>query len=168
MVSISQGEDAPDFALPDKDGDTHSLAEFRGNWLVLYFYPRDNTSGCTKEALDFSDLIEDFKRLNATVVGISPDSPESHGKFIEKYGLKVMLLSDQDKTVMKKYGAIGLKKNYGREYEGVIRTTFLISPDGKIAEVWKNVKVRKKKKSGEEKHAEVVLNTLIKISGSEK
>ncbi len=168
MVSISQGEDAPDFALPDKDGDIHSLAEFRGKWLILYFYPRDNTSGCTKEALDFSDLIEDFKRLNATVVGISPDSPESHGKFIEKYGLKVMLLSDQDKTVMKKYGAIGLKKNYGREYEGVIRTTFLISPDGKIAEVWKNVKVRKKKKSGEEKHAEVVLNTLIKISGSEK
>ncbi len=158
MVEV--GEMAPDFVLPDQDGREVALRDLRGRWVVLYFYPRDNTSGCTKEALDFTALLPEFEALGAVVLGISPDSPASHRRFIEKHGLALRLLSDESKAVLRAYGAWGVKKRYGKESEGVIRSTFLIAPDGRIAHRWRNVRVRVKRKSGEVRHAEVVLEKL--------
>jgi len=146
---------APQFCLPDENGDEICLKDFRGKWVVLYFYPRDNTTGCTKEARDFSEYIEEFEKLNAVVIGISPDSIESHKKFKEKHGLKVILLSDEGKDVLKKYGVWKLKKMYGRSYYGVVRSTFLIDPDGNIAYEWKRVKVKG--------HVEDVLKKLKEV-----
>ncbi|RTZ93219.1 MAG: thioredoxin-dependent thiol peroxidase [Deltaproteobacteria bacterium] len=157
---VETGDKAPDFTLPDQDGNEVSLKDFSGKWVVLYFYPKDNTSGCTKEAIDFTALKGDFGALGAVILGVSPDSPERHRGFIEKHGLGITLLSDTEKSVMKEYGAWGIKKSYGKETEGVIRSTFLISPDGKVEEVWRKVKVRVKRKSGEVKHAEIVLERL--------
>lgn len=130
------------FCLPDEEGNEVCLDNYKGKWIVLYFYPRDNTSGCTREAKDFSEHMEEFEKLNAVVIGISPDSPESHRKFKEKHSLKVKLLSDESHEVMEKYGVWQLKKLYGREYYGVVRSTFLISPDGKIVYEWKGVRVK--------------------------
>ncbi len=152
-----------DFCLPDANNQTYCLKDFSGKWVVLYFYPKDNTSGCTKEAVDFTEKVFEFKNNNAEIIGISPDKPESHSKFIVKHGLGVLLLSDEEKQVMKQYDAWGLKKNYGKEYEGVIRSTFLISPDGEIMYKWKNVNVQKKTKDGIVKHADVVLNKLLEL-----
>lgn len=160
---LNKGDRALDFKLKDQNEETRSLAEFRGKWVVLYFYPKDNTSGCTKEACDFTDELHEFRSLNAEIIGISPDSTDSHRKFIQKHDLKLVFLSDIDKTVMKQYGAWGLKKNYGKEYEGVIRSTFLINPEGEIAELWRKVKVRVKRKNGEVKHAEVVKKRLSEL-----
>ena len=140
-VAPGKGEIAPDFCLPDKDRNTICLKDLRSKWVVLYFYPKDNTSGCTLEAIDFTRDLDDFKSMNTEVLGVSPDSPESHCRFYDKNNLRVVLLSDMEKEVLKQYGAWGTKKMYGREYEGVIRTTFLIDPEGKIAEVWNKVKV---------------------------
>lgn len=162
MLKVNQK--APQFSLKNHINETIKLKDFSDKWIVLYFYPKDNTSGCTKEAIDFSELLPEFKKMNATVIGVSPDSPESHVKFISKQNLSIILLSDTEKGVMKKYGAWGMKKNYGREYEGVIRSTFLISPEGKIAEQWSKVKVRVKRKDGEVKHAEVVLDKIRELS----
>jgi len=133
---------APNFCLPDQDGKVRCLESYRGKYVILYFYPKDNTSGCTREALDFTSKIDEFKKLNAEVIGVSPDSMKSHKKFIEKHGLKITLLSDTEHKVLEMYGAWGLKKRYGREYYGVIRSTFLIDPEGKIIKIWKNVKVK--------------------------
>ncbi len=130
------------FCLPDENGKKRCLKDSRGKWVVLYFYPKDNTTGCTKEAKDFSQYIEEFEKLNAVVIGISPDSIESHKKFKDKHGLKVILLSDESKDTMQKYGVWQLKKMYGRSYYGVVRSTFLIDPDGNIAYEWKRVKVK--------------------------
>ncbi len=162
MLKVNQK--APQFTLKNHENETVKLKDFSDKWVVLYFYPKDNTSGCTKEAIDFSELLPQFKKLNAVVIGVSPDSPDSHVKFINKQKLSIVLLSDEEKGVMKKYGAWGMKKNYGREYEGVIRSTFLITPEGKIAEMWSKVKVRVKRKDGEVKHAEIVLNKIIELS----
>ena len=118
------------------------LEDFRGRWLVLYFYPRDNTPGCTIEGKEFSSLKEEFESLGAVVVGVSPDSPESHKRFAEKNGIRILLLSDPDKSLMKKFGAYGVKKMYGRISEGVIRSTFIISPEGKIVKEFRNVKAK--------------------------
>jgi len=142
---ITAGTEAPDFCLENQDDKEVSLKDNKGKWIVLYFYPKDNTSKCTKEACDFTESLEDYKKLNATVLGVSPDSTESHRYFIEKQNLGITLLSDPDKKVYKVYGAWGMKKNYGKEYEGVIRSTFIISPEGKIAEAWSKVKVRVKR-----------------------
>ena len=109
--------------------------------MVLYFYPKDNTSGCTREAVDFTIRLEDFKNLDAVVLGVSPDSVESHKKFRMKHGLKVILLSDPEHKVIETYGAWGKKKRYGKEYYGVIRSTFLIDPNGIVRKVWRNVRV---------------------------
>lgn len=163
---IEPGQKAPDFKIKDQDGNEVTLSSFAGKWVVLYFYPKDNTSGCTKEACDFTDSISDFEKINATVLGVSPDSIESHQKFIAKHSLNITLLSDPDKVAHKLYGAWGLKKNYGKEYEGVIRSTFLIAPDGELAESWKNVKVRTKRKSGEVKHADIVKEKLEAIQAT--
>jgi len=135
-------QEAMNFCLPDEEGNEVCLDSYKGKWNILYFYPRDNTSGCTREAKDFSEHMEEFEKLNAVVIGISPDSPESHRKFKEKHSLKVKLLSDESHEVMEKYGVWQLKKLYGREYYGVVRSTFLISPDGKIVYEWKGVRVK--------------------------
>ncbi|MCD6447558.1 MAG: thioredoxin-dependent thiol peroxidase [Thermoplasmata archaeon] len=135
-------QEAINFCLPDEEGNEVCLDDYKGKWVVLYFYPRDNTSGCTREAKDFSEHMEEFEKLNAVVIGISPDSPESHRKFKEKHSLKVKLLSDESHEVLEKYGVWQLKKLYGKEYYGVVRSTFLISPDGKIVYAWKGVKVK--------------------------
>jgi len=160
---IATGTEAPEFCLQNQDDKEVSLKDNSGKWIVLYFYPKDNTSGCTKEACDFTETFNDYKKLNATVLGVSPDSTESHRRFIEKQGLGITLLSDPDKKAHKAYGAWGLKKNYGKEYEGVIRSTFIISPDGKIAEAWSKVKVRVKRKGGEARHVDVVKERLKKL-----
>ena len=136
-------QEAINFCLPDEEGNEVCLDSYKGKWIILYFYPRDNTSGCTREAKDFSEHMEEFEKLNAVVIGISPDSPESHRKFKEKHSLKVKLLSDESHEVMEKYGVWQLKKLYGREYYGVVRSTFLISPDGKIVYEWKGVRVKR-------------------------
>ncbi|MFC1887415.1 thioredoxin-dependent thiol peroxidase [Candidatus Cloacimonadota bacterium] len=157
------GDKAPQFNLPDQNDNNRTLTEFKGKWTVLYFYPKDNTSGCTKEACDFTDELDNFRSLDAVVIGVSPDNTSSHRNFIQKYDLKLIFLSDEDKEVMKQYGAWGLKKNYGKEYEGVIRSTFLISPEGKIAASWSKVKVRVKRKDGEVKHADIVKAKLTEL-----
>lgn len=144
-----------DFCLPDENGKKICLKDFEGKWIILYFYPKDSTSGCTKEAIDFSEHIDDFKKMNAVVIGVSPDSQQSHKKFIEKYNLKIILLSDEGHKVLQKYGVWQLKKMYGREYYGVVRSTFLINPDGKIVHEWRKVKVKG--------HVEEVLQKLKEV-----
>jgi thioredoxin-dependent peroxiredoxin len=151
---------APDFLLQDSKDNSYSLASFKDKWIVLYFYPKDDTPGCTKEAIDFSALLDDFTKENAVVVGISADTKEKHQKFIDKYGLKVLLLADEDKKTLKDYGAWGLKKNYGREYEGIIRSTFIIDPKKIIRSRWRSVAVRVKKAGVETLHAQKVLEKL--------
>lgn len=135
-------DEAPLFSLPNQDNAEISLRDFRGSYVVLYFYPKDKTPGCTTEACDFRDSMESLNALGAVVLGVSPDSVKSHQSFIGKESLNFTLLSDTNKEVLKAYGAFGLKKLYGKEYEGVIRSTFLIDPQGKIAHIWKNVKVK--------------------------
>lgn len=154
---LKKGDIAPEFKLQDSHGTEIKLSDFAGYNVVLYFYPRDNTSGCTTEAKEFTELADKFKEKHAVIIGISPDSVESHRKFEEKYGLRVLLLSDPDKEVLQKYGAWQLKKLYGKESMGVVRTTYLISSDGKIAEVFEKVKA-----AG---HAENVCRLLDEISG---
>lgn len=138
---LNVGNKAPEFCLPDARGNKVCLKDFTGKWLVLYFYPKDNTSGCTREAVDFTSIIKDFNKMNATVVGVSPDSVASHLNFASKHGLKVLLLSDTEHEVLKKYGVWQKKSMYGREYYGVVRTTFVIDPQGKIKQRWEKVKV---------------------------
>ena len=136
------GEKAPDFCLPDKDNKSICLKSFRGKWVVLYFYPRDNTKGCTLEAVDFTNSLQDFKDINTVVLGVSPDSIKSHTTFAENHGLNVTLLSDPDHTVLEKYGVWQLKKMYGKEYYGVVRSTFIIDPGGIIICIWPKVRVK--------------------------
>ncbi len=146
---------APDFCLPNQDGVEICLRDLKGKWTVLYFYPKDNTPGCTTEAKDFSSLLDEFEKEGAIVIGISPDSAKKHCNFIEKHGLKITLLSDENKEVLKAYGAWGPKKMYGKEYEGVIRSTFIIDPDGNIAKEYKKVRVKE--------HAKKVLEDLKEL-----
>ena len=160
---ITVGTKAPNFSLKNQDDKEVSLKDNKGKWIVLYFYPKDNTSGCTKEAGDFTESLKDYKKLDAVIMGVSPDSTESHRNFIEKQDLDITLLSDPDKETHRAYGAWGIKKNYGKEYEGVIRSTFIISPEGKIAEAWSKVKVRVKRKDGETRHVDVVKERLKEL-----
>jgi peroxiredoxin Q/BCP len=140
-MKMKEGNKAPQFCLPDKDGNKICLNDYSGKWVVLYFYPKDNTSGCTKEAVGFTEELKTIQQLNAEVLGISPDSEKSHANFIKKHNLRVTLLSDQEKEVLQAYGVWQKKKMYGREYMGVVRATFLIDPDGNISKIWNNVKV---------------------------
>ena len=135
------GEPAPVFCLPDVDEREVCLEEYSEKWLVLYFYPRDNTSGCTLEARTFSGELEEFAAMGARIVGVSPDSPASHKKFTESKELRVCLLSDEGHAVMEKYGVWKKKRMYGREFMGVERSTFLIDPHGVIRAVWRKVRV---------------------------
>jgi peroxiredoxin Q/BCP len=150
------GELAPDFSVVAQDGNQVNLATFADKWLVLYFYPKDNTPGCTTEAKDFTGLNSDFTELGAVVVGVSPDSVKSHCKFIDKQELSIILLSDPEHQVAEAYGVWQLKKFMGKEYMGVVRSTFLINPGGAIAHSWSNVKVKG--------HAENVLAKLRELS----
>ena len=143
MTDIPQvGQDAPDFSAKDQNGKITSLKDYQNRWLVLYFYPKDNTPGCTTEAKDFTAYTKEFDELGAGILGVSPDSEKSHCKFIDKHDLSVELLSDPEHQVIETYGAWRLKKFMGKEYMGVVRSTFLISPQGKIAQVWDKVRVK--------------------------
>jgi len=141
MTELKTGEKAPDFCLPDQNGKEICLKDFKGKWVILYFYPRDNTSGCTREAVGFTEAKKEFEELGVVIIGVSPDSVKSHKNFEQKKDLKIILLSDTEHKVLEAYGAWQLKKMYGREYYGVVRSTFLIDPDGIIRHIWKKVKV---------------------------
>jgi len=149
---VEEGKKAPDFTLPADDGGKVNLSGLKGQRVVLFFYPKDDTSGCTKEAIAFTGLIAEFKAENAHVIGISPDSVESHEKFKAKHELKVQLLADEEKTAAEKYGVWVEKSMYGRKYMGVERSTFIIDKSGKIAKLWQKVKVPG--------HAEAVLEAV--------
>lgn len=140
MEDIKIGNVAPDFRLPASNGSFVSLSDFRGKKVVLYFYPKDMTPGCTTEACDFRDYFSRFAELNTVVLGVSTDPIEKHLKFIDRYELPFLLLSDEEHTVAEMYGVWGRKRMYGREYDGIIRSTFLIDEDGKLIYEWRNVK----------------------------
>jgi peroxiredoxin Q/BCP len=139
-MAIQAGISAPDFTLPDETGVTRKLSSYQGKPLVLYFYPKDDTPGCTTEACNFRDDYSQYQEAGVTILGVSPDTPKKHTKFKEKYGLPFTLLADEDHKVCELYGVWGPKKSMGREYEGVYRTTFLIDSQGKIVKVFENVK----------------------------
>jgi thioredoxin-dependent peroxiredoxin len=151
-----EGAAAPKFDLESDAGERVSSKAFAGKWLILYFYPKDNTPGCTREAQDFTKAASRLKKLGAEVVGISRDSVKSHGGFKEKIGIAFRLLSDPDLTAHRAYGAWGKKVMYGKAVEGVIRSTFLVAPDGKLAKAWRSVKV--------DGHVEKVIATLQELS----
>ncbi len=155
------GSKAPEFCLPNEDETEICLRDLAGKWVVLYFYPKDNTPGCTTEACDFTADKKAFEDAGAVVLGCSPDSPKRHQNFIAKQNLDITLLSDPDKKVLKEYGAWGLKKSFGKEVEGVIRSTVIIDPEGHIVEVYRNVKVKEHTKEVMEKLKG--LQTLKKI-----
>lgn len=152
---VVEGDEAPDFELPTEEGEIR-LHELRGAPVVLYFYPKDDTSGCTAEALSFEALSGEFKAAGVAVIGISPDSVESHAKFRKKHGLTLSLASDQQKKVAEAYGVWVEKSMYGRKYMGVERSTFFIDRSGKVAKVWRKVKVRG--------HADAVLKAVRELT----
>ena len=139
-MPIPSAIQAPEFSLPDETNTSRRLSDFRGRPVVLYFYPNDDTPGCTTEACGFRDDYSAYIKADLVVLGVSPNSPQSHAKFKEKYSLPFPLLADEGHKVCDEYGVWGLKKSYGREYEGVFRTTFLIDSNGRIAKVFENVK----------------------------
>lgn len=149
---ITKGEKAPEFELMDSEGNLHRLSDYKGQTIVVYFYPKDDTPGCTKEACSFRDTYADFRKAGVEIIGISPDTVNSHAKFTGKYDLPFILLSDPDHEVCEAYGVWGLKKSFGREYEGVYRTTFIIGPEGEIKRVFENVRPSD--------HSQEVLETL--------
>ncbi|MCB1112904.1 MAG: peroxiredoxin [Chlamydiales bacterium] len=149
----------PSLTLPDQEGKSLHLANLTGCWTILYFYPQDDTPGCTVEAGDFTAMIPEFETLDARVIGISPDSCASHRKFIDKHALKLTLLADENKEAINHFGVWGIKKNYGKEYEGLIRSTFLIDPNGAVVHEWRNVRAKG--------HAQRVLEKLREIIAAE-
>jgi peroxiredoxin Q/BCP len=152
---IKENTKAPLFKIPSTNKSEYSLKDSLGKYVVIYFYPKDDTPGCTIESNDFNKLLPKFKKLNCDVFGISKDNIKSHDKFRDKYKIKFDLLSDEDLTVLKKYKVWTKKKFMGREFMGILRTTFLIDPKGKIIKIWENVKV--------EDHAKDVLDILNSI-----
>ena len=139
-MTIQQGTPAPQFSLPDETGTVRNLSDFAGQTIVLYFYPKDDTPGCTTEACNFRDDYSAYEQAGVTILGVSPDSPKKHTKFKEKYGLPFSLLADENHEVCEMFGVWGQKKFMGREYMGVMRTTFVIGPDGIIKKVFEDVK----------------------------
>jgi peroxiredoxin Q/BCP len=140
-MALNQGDPAPDFTLPRDGGGTLSLSQLRGRKVVLYAYPKDDTPGCTQEAIAFNGLRRDFAAANTDIIGVSPDPAKRHDKFKQKYGLDFPLVADETQAMLQAYGIWVEKSMYGRRYMGVERTTFLIDPDGKIARIWPKVKV---------------------------
>ena len=155
--TLEIGNKAPNFNLPNQNGNSVRLDDFAGRWLVVYFYPRDDTPGCTIEAKEFTDSKKDFEENGATIMGVSPDNEAKHCKFIDKHGLKIDLLADCEKSMLSDYGVWQEKSMYGKTYMGVVRTTYLIDPDGNIAGAWTKVKAKG--------HADAVLKRLIDIRG---
>ncbi len=149
------GDKAPEFNLPNQDEAEIALKDLKGKWTVLYFYPKDNTSGCTTEACEFTERLPEFEDMDAIILGVSPDSPKKHRDFIEKQNLEITLLSDASKETMQNYGAFGKKMMYGKEVQGVIRSTFIIDPKGNIAALWTKVKAKG--------HAEIVKEKLKEL-----
>lgn len=156
-MTVTIGKQAPQFCLPDSDGNQVCLKDYSGLWVILYFYPKDNTPGCTLEAVQFSRYADELKKLGAAVLGVSPDSPGSHCRFRDQHDLRLTLLSDEKHDVLELYGAWKLKRMVGREYHGVRRSTFLINPDGEVVRIWPEVKVKG--------HAEEVINALKSLRG---
>jgi len=152
---LQEGDPAPDFSLPADGGQRVALSALKGAPVVVYFYPKDDTSGCTKEAVAFSGLAEAFSALGARVVGVSPDTPASHDAFKARHGLKIALAADPDKEVARSYGVWVEKSMYGRKYMGVERATFLIDSNGRIAQIWRKVRVPG--------HAEAVLEAVGRL-----
>jgi thioredoxin-dependent peroxiredoxin len=159
MTNIPQiGQPAPDFSTPDQHDHLVSLEDVHNQWIVIYFYPKDDTPGCTTEAKDFTELNPEFSQLGAKILGVSPDSGKAHCKFIDKHNLSITLLSDPEHQLIESYGAWRLKKFMGKEYMGVARSTFLISPEKTIAYAWPNVKTKG--------HAQAVLDKLQKLANT--
>ncbi len=152
---LEQGKAAPDFSVPDQDGNIVRLSDFTGKWVVLYFYPKDMTPGCTVEACNFRDEFPAFEKLDAVILGVSKDSTKSHTKFAQKYELPFTLLSDEEGTVCESYGVWKEKSMYGKTYMGIVRSTFLIDPQGKIARIYPKVKVKE--------HAAELIQTLSEL-----
>ena len=152
-IKLKEGEKAPTFNALTSGGGKISLADFKGQNVILYFYPKDDTPGCTKEACNFRDSFDEFRKRGAIILGVSPDSVKKHDKFVEKYKLPFVLLADDEKKIVQDYGVWGEKMFMGRKYMGVHRVTFLIGPDGKIKKIWPKVKP--------EEHAQEVLAALI-------
>lgn len=152
---LNEGDRAPDFSLPGTEGKPVSLADFAGSALVLYFYPKDDTSGCTQEAIEFNRLRADFAKAGGAILGVSPDSPASHAKFVKKHDLSLALGSDESTAMLAAYGTWVEKSMYGRKYMGVERSTFLIDKSGIIRKIWRKVKVPG--------HAQLVLDALRAI-----
>ncbi len=155
-MALKINQKAPDFSLPDQDGKKHKLSDYKGQWVLLYFYPKDDTPGCTKEACAMRDNLPRFGKTKAKVFGISVDSVASHKKFTDKYKLNFTLLADEDKQVVNKYGVWQEKSMYGRKYFGTVRDSFLINPEGKIVKIYNKVKP--------EQHATEVLADLKELS----
>lgn len=155
-MALQAGTKAPDFELPDETGSLHKLSDYQGQPVVLYFYPKDDTPGCTKEACNFRDDYSAYQTAGVTILGVSPDSPASHAKFKAKYDLPFSLLADEDHHVADLYEAWGPKKFMGRSYEGVLRTTYLIGPDGTIQQVFEKVRPAE--------HSEEILAALATLS----
>ena len=153
-ITLEVGDKAPEFEALNQDGVKVALKDFVGKNVVLYFYPKDNTPGCTTEACEFSANYDQFIKNDTVIIGVSPDSVKSHVCFIAKQNLKHILLSDEDKEISKLYGVWQVKKNYGKEYLGIVRSTFVIGKDGKIAKIYKSVKAKD--------HAAKVLADLVK------
>ena len=151
-MALSVGDKAPNFSMPSDNDGTVSLSDYKGRFLVLYFYPKDDTPGCTKEALGFSQMKGEFDKFGADILGISQDTAAKHDKFIAKHGLSVQLGSDEDGKMIETYGVWVEKNMYGKKYMGIERATYLIDPDGKILEIWRKVRVKN--------HVEAVLTAL--------
>jgi len=142
MSMIEIGAGAPEFCLPNQDGVEICSRDLKGSWVVLYFYPKDSTPGCTTEACEFTAALPDFEVMDAVILGVSPDSVKKHRNFADKQNLGITLLSDESTEMLQRYGVWQLKKNYGKEYMGVVRTTYLIDPLGHVAQRWDKVKVK--------------------------
>ena len=154
---LKVGDKAREFCLPNQDDEEICLRDIVGGWIVLYFYPKDNTPGCTTEACEFTVQMPDFSALGATILGVSPDSPKKHRNFIEKKDLKITLIADEEKELCQSYGVWQLKKFMGREYMGVVRSTFIINPNGEIAAIWEKVRVKG--------HVDAVKQKLTELQG---
>lgn len=141
-MAVETGMLAPDFTLEASNGETIKLSDFRGKNVVLYFYPKDMTPGCTTEACDFRDQVQQFEEVNAVILGVSPDPINRHQQFAEKYGLPFLLLADTEHKAADAYGVWKLKKNFGKEYMGIERSTFIVDQDGKLVKEWRKVKVK--------------------------
>jgi peroxiredoxin Q/BCP len=154
-VTLQPGDPAPDFTLPDQNGVPHALSDYRGGWVVLFFYPKDDTPGCTREACSFRDRYAEIQALGATVIGISVDPVSRHARFVTKYSLPFTLLSDAEKEIVREYGVWGEKRFMGRVFDGSHRVSFLIDPEGRIARVYPKVKP--------DQHTEEVIRDLVEL-----